>query len=419
MPAFSYRALDPAGRTVRGELEAIDRRNAAQKLNARGIRPLAIEQHQGEVNASVATETLDLYPPEGRSSLLRLQKSKSTQALQFAKRLHVLLSAGMAIGEAVRLMGQRVADVQQQALAEGVWKQLSEGNTLAGALRAESKHLFSDSALYLIEAGEASGNLQNVLARIIAYLEETQTVRRNLMSKLSYPLLVLGVAFLVVIVLITFLLPRIEAMLAQLGGELPWITVLLLEGSHAAKTFGPFLLIAVAVGAIALWRWRATDIGRSRTDLWLLRVPMLGRIVLYASLYGTSNLMATLLGSGVNTTEALRLVERTLGNSVLRQKFAVARRQIQEGTSMTSAFEHVHFLPELAIDILSVGENTGNVVTSLEDIHRIYREELTRLLNTMTTLVVGIALGSAIFLVGTIAASVVLSVLSVNQSLQI
>jgi type II secretory pathway component PulF len=170
---------------------------------------------------------------------------------------------------------------------------------------------------------------------------------------------------------------------------------------------------------MAIRQWRRTASGRRTTDHWLLRLPVIGRIYLYASIYATTNLMSTLLGSGVNTTESLRLVERTIDNRILFAKFAAARKQIQEGVSMAAALQRVHFMPDMAMDILGVGENTGNIVSSLNDINRIYREELTRGLNFLTNATVAVALAFAITLVFIIAVSVVFSVLSVGQSIQL
>ncbi|MEY3001135.1 MAG: hypothetical protein RL648_1349, partial [Verrucomicrobiota bacterium] len=244
-------------------------------------------------------------------------------------------------------------------------------------------------------------------------------VRKKLISNLSYPAFVLSTAVVVVIVLLTFLLPKIQDMLDQLGGDLPLITQLLIGGSDATLTYGPFALAGLIAATLSLRQWRRSAAGKRKTDYWLLRMPVIGKIYLYSNIYGTTNLMSTLLGSGVNTTETLRLVERTIDNVILRGKFARARRQIQEGVSMATAIQRVHYMPQMAMDILTVGENTGNIVNSLNDINGIYREELTKSLNILTTATVAIALGGAILLVAIIAISVVFSVLSVGQSLQL
>jgi type IV pilus assembly protein PilC len=218
-------------------------------------------------------------------------------------------------------------------------------------------------------------------------------------------------------VVIGFLIPRIEEMVTQLGGELFVLARWLLAGSNFLLKFGPIVIVAAAVAAFLINRWRKTTPGRRSTDLWILTMPVLGKINLYSNIYSTSNLLSTLLGSGVNTTESLRLVERTIKNVILKAKFSAARKQIQEGVSISGSLQNVHFMPDLAMDILSVGENTGDLVTSLEDINAIYRDELTKRLDRLTTQVAAVALTIAFSIVAIIAFSVALSVVSVSQSL--
>lgn len=419
MPRFVYKAIDPSGKSISGELEASDRKRLIQQLAQQRLRPLSIQLIGEKISDDDAVTQTDFFKDTtSKPAWWRPRRSKSAIALEFLKRLLVLLSSGMPLGDAVRLLSQRLSDPQLQELCTSVWKRLSEGHTLASAMQAR-KQLFNASTLHLIEAGETSGNLIPVLQRIVEYLEEARDVRKNLLSSLAYPFFVLGTAFVVIIILLTFLLPRIEDMLGQLGGDLPLITQMLIGGSNFTIAYGPFILLAAIAMVVALIQWRRKESGRRTTDLWMLQLPFLGRIYLYSNIYATTNLMATLLGSGVNTTETLRLVERTIPNTILRNKFALARRQIQEGVSMAAAIQRVHYMPAMAMDILSVGENTGNIVNSLNDINRIYREELTRSLSIMTSMTVGITLAGAISLVAVIAVSVVFSVLSVGQSIQL
>ena len=419
MPRFSYKALDKAGRQVTGELETTDRKRLLFQLQQNGLRPISIDSLGEQVSTGEEVEQLDFFKKaSGKRRLFRANRSRKSIALEFLKRLHVLLSSGMSIGDAVSLLGKRLSDPQLSELCDSIWKRLSEGQTLAAAMRMEAG-FFSQSTIHVVEAGESSGNRKVVRQRVVDQMEEAREVRKNLLSSLSYPALVLSTAGIVIVILLAFLLPRIERMLAQLGGDLPLITKLLIGGSNATITFGPYLLVAAIILYFVIRQWRRSNSGQYRTDLWLLRVPIIGRIYLYSNIYSTTNLMATLLGSGVNTTETLRLVERTINNLILRGKFAAARKQIQEGVSMALAIQRVHYMPDLAMDILTVGENTGNVISSLEDINRIYREELTKSLNLLTTTTVALALGGALLLVAIIAISVVFSILSVGQSIQL
>jgi len=419
MARFSYKALDASGRPTTGEAEAVDRKRLLQQLQQKGFRPLAVEALGEQVTPDEEIEKSDFFRESGsKRRLFRFKRSRSAISLEFLKRLLVLLSSGMSLGDTVSLLSRRLSDPQMVELCESIWRKLSEGQTLASAMRTHES-IFSASTIHLVEAGESSGNLVPVLERVVAYLEEAREVRKRLISNLTYPAFVLSTAVVVVIILLTFLLPRIQDMLDQLGGDLPLITQILITGSDATVRFGPFVLLGIIGLVVGIQQWRRTQNGRKRTDYWLLRMPIVGRIYLYANIYGTTNLMSTLLGSGVNTTETLRLVERTIANLILRAKFALARKQIQEGVSMASAIQRVHYMPEMAMDILTVGENTGNIVNSLNDINQIYREELTKSLNILTTTTVAVALGGAILLVAIIAISVVFSVLSVCQSLQL
>lgn len=419
MPNFSYKAINPAGKPVTGELEASDRKRLIQMLSSKGMRPVSIEALGEKTTSDSDLESKDFFGSEKSVlNMLRISKSRSVLALEFLKRLLVLLQSGMSLGDAVSLLSRRLSDPSLQKVCSNVWKKLSEGHSLGSALREEKK-MFTTSTLHLIEAGEASGNLIPILQRVVAYLEESREVRKNLIGSLMYPVFILTVAFAVVLIMLTFLLPQIRSMLDQLGGELPGITQLLLDASEASVIYGPFIAIGLLVAFIALFQWRKTEKGAMATDTWLLKTPIIGSIYLYSNVYTTTNLLSTLLGSGVNTTEALRLVERTIANRVLKIKFASARRQIQEGVSMAAAIQKVRYMPEMAMDILTVGENTGNIVGSLDDINAIYREELTKSLNIMTISTVAIALGGAITLVAVIAISVVLAILSVGESIQL
>lgn len=419
MPLFAYKAINPAGKSVSGEAEARDRKHLLQLLSKQGLRATSVESKGDAVTADADIENEDFFSKGfDFARWLPFRKPKGALALEFLKRLLVLLTSGMSLGDAVSLLSQRLSEPFLQRLCSRVWKKLSEGHSLASALRDE-KDLFAPSTLHLVEAGESSGNLIPVLERIVAYLEESRTVRKQLISSLMYPVFILFVAIVVVIIMLTFLLPRIQEMLDQLGGDLPGITQLLLDSSEFTIRYGPFIALGLLLGALGLKQWRKTEKGAYRSDYWLLKLPLIGRIYLYSNIYMTTNLLSTLLGSGVNTTESLRLVERTIANRILKAKFASARKQIQEGVSMAHAIQRVRYMPDLAMDILTVGENTGNIVSSLNDINAIYREELSKSLNMMTVSTVAIALGGAISLVAVIAISVVFAILSVGQSIQL
>jgi type II secretory pathway component PulF len=208
-------------------------------------------------------------------------------------------------------------------------------------------------------------------------------------------------------------------MLERLGSEMTWSAILLIGGADLLVNLGPFFLAGLAVAALALRQWRQTTRGRSRTDAWLLRVPLLGKIALYGDLFQLGNLVSTLLQSGINTTETLQLTERTVNNTALRERFRTARQQVNEGLSIAQAFRRNALMPDLALDVLAVGENTGNLAQSMTEVTKGFRQELTQRLERLTTLVSTGALVAAFLLVALIAIGIVTSVFQVSQSLSI
>jgi type II secretory pathway component PulF len=190
-----------------------------------------------------------------------------------------------------------------------------------------------------------------------------------------------------------------------------------MDGSDFLIKFGPILAIALGLGAIGLGQWRKTTAGRQRSDKWFLKIPLLGKIFYYSDLFQSGNLISTLIESGINTTEVLRLTERTIKNTDLRERFHTARGQVNEGLSIAQAFKRNNFLPDLAVDILTVGENTGNLGHSMSEVTKGFRNELTKRLGLLTNLVASGALICAFIMVALIAIGIVTSVFQVSQTL--
>ncbi|MGB0258009.1 MAG: type II secretion system F family protein, partial [Coraliomargarita sp.] len=226
-----------------------------------------------------------------------------------------------------------------------------------------------------------------------------------------------SVALVVVVIFLTVLLPQIQGMLDQLGGEMTMSAKILIGGADFLIAYGPYVIALLIVGAIAFERWRKTDKGLSTTDRWLLKLPLLGKIILLSDLFQSGNLVSTLLESGINTTETLRLTERTIKNTELRERFHNARGQINEGLGISQAFKRNQFMPDLSLDILAVGENTGNLAHSMDEVTRGFRDELTKRLTGLTAMVSTAALVTAFLMVALIAMGIITSVMAVSREL--
>jgi type II secretory pathway component PulF len=424
MAVFNYKAREKDGTIVSGTIEAAERRLAMQRLQAQGLSPVTLKE--GATGAPSAFAKIGERAKALRSNRNAKGGSENSQkqrgakresvGLLVLKRLMELHGSGLPVGDSIRILSQRLSDKEQGAIAQTLWRDLSEGSTLAGAMSRQPR-CFPSSISYVIEAGEATGNLAPVLRKVIDYLEEKQGIRKKMIASMAYPAFICTIATAVVILFMTVLLPQIQGMLDRLGGEMTWSARILIDGSSFIAQIGPFLLLGLIIGIIGFRQWRSTESGLSRTDPWLLKLPLLGKIFYFSDLFQVGNLISTLLESGINTTETLRLTERTVKNTALRERFNIARGQVNEGLSIAQAFQRNQFMPDLAVDILTVGENTGNLAHSMNEITKGFRNELTARLTKLTTLVSTGALICAFILVALIAMGIVTSVFQVSRSL--
>ena len=418
MPRFAYTARDRQDRAVRGDLDAPSRREAARALTARGMQPVALEETvSSQRNGHLAR----------KSELHGVQESKSNHSpaaytarerLPFLKALATLVSSGYSAGEALRLLPRRLKDAQLRALSLALWEQLSTGATLSGAMEGYPA-TFDAQTINLIRAGEATGNLKEVLHRLVHHFIARQQLHRRIIAAFCYPVFICVVAAGVLLFFALFLLPRLQGLLASLGGDLPLPTRILLAVSHGALIYGPVLAVLAAIAGIGIWRWRKTEAGRKRTDALVLNLPLVGPLMVDVSVQNFSQTLAVLLDNGVTTVEALRIAERGVPNRALAEGFRTAADAVIEGQSLTQALARVPRLPEAVIDRLSIGENTGVLAPHLRDLAQGLEEELTHRLKVMTDVLSTGVLLLAFSFVGFIAYAIVSAVFQVSTSFKI
>ena len=234
---------------------------------------------------------------------------------------------------------------------------------------------------------------------------------------MAYPSFIGFVAFAVVLFFLFYLLPQIQDMLDSLGGELNFMAKTLIYGADLVIGLGPFVILGVVVGFFSLKQWSKTETGGIALSRFVLRIPLLGRILYFSELFQLNSLMGTLVSSGIGLTENLRLSERTIKNLSFREKFHSSRVLVNEGKSLPEALRKFNFMPAMQLDVLDVGERTGNLAHSLEEIANAFRNELSRRTKRMTTIVSGGALGFAFGLVALVAVSIVTSIFQVSNSI--
>ena len=420
MAKFKYVAIDLKGKSLSGEVEADDAKKAKQLIRTEGVTPLKVTKVGGSGKKSKAAPSLSPVKKGGRSKLgsRKLGAKGEAIGLDFLKRLMELHGSGMPVADSVKLLNQRLSDPKLKEVARFLWKELAEGRTLSRAMRALPQY-FSESSTFVIEAGEATGNVGPILKKIIVYIEEKRAIRSKVLTSMAYPCFVGFVAFAVVVFFIKVLLPQIKSMLDKMGGEMNFLAKSLISSSDFVKTFGPFVLIALIIALAVTHRWGKTEKGGMAVDRAMLKIPLFGHIIYLSQMFQLTSLLSTLIWSGIGLTENLRLSEKTITNRFLRNRFRSARALVNEGKSLPEALRKFKFLPLIQLDILEVGEKTGNLGNSMEDIGNSFREQLTKKIKVMTTLVSGAALGFAFSLVALVAIAIVTSIFEVSKSIKI
>ncbi len=422
MPRFAYTARTDTGEQVSDEIEAPSRKEALRHLQTRRLQPLQFTELTAP-KSSRRTKTkrsrdLASAQPTAASVGSGTKRFASKHRLSFLQALHDLTSSGLSAGEAVRLLANRLKEPVLQRLFSEVWDRLSEGANLSRALQ-DFPTVFDESTINLLQAGEATGNLNDTLARLIEHLNEQREMKRQLMNALAYPLFMTVVATGVILFFLFFLLPRLQTLLDALGGKLPWSTELLVNFSEFALHYGIAVIAGGAFLLVSFWRWRASAAGRLVTDRWALKLPLVGTFIQSQTVLAFSQTLSVLLENGITTAEALRMTEKQIQNRVHRAAFDEATDRILEGEPLSKAIERTGCFPDLVLDQLAVGENTGNVVPSLKKSAATYRREISSQLNLFTKVIASGVLLSVFLFVGFIAFAMVSAIFTLSSSFSV
>lgn len=420
MPRFTYTARDAAGKTLAAELEAPSRKEVLRILGARGLQVAAVHEVPGAGAAKGGGSAAKAAAAAARQARRAgRQVPTRKECLPLLEALLDLATSGLSAGEAVRLLSVRIKEPRLRALCAGLWERISEGAPLSRAM-AGYPQVFDPSITNLIQAGEATGSLNDTLARLITHLTEQRELRRQLTAALAYPIFMVAVAGGVILFFLLFLLPRLKTLLTSLGGKMPASTTLLINLSEfALSIYGVAAIIAVVAGFSSFLGWRQTAAGRAATDAWLLKLPLFGPFIVAQTVLAFAQTLSVLLENGITAAEALRMTEKQIGNTVHREAFKTATARVLEGEALSVALTRTGCFPDLVLDRLAVGENTGNVVPSLKQIAVAYQKQIANQLNLFTKVIASGVLMAVFIFVGFIAFAIVSAVFQVSSSFKL
>jgi general secretion pathway protein F len=403
MSTFRYKAVDSAGKVVEGEMEAGSQSVVITRLHDLGHLPIRAEEVSKGAGPAWLTRDLFAARPVSRKSVALITRELAT-----------LLGAGVPLDRSLEILVGLAQKENVRKLLARVLDAVRGGASLADAMAAQGG-TFPPDYSSMVRAGEAGGALEVVLARLADFLEKTQAVSESVRSALIYPAILVGMAGLSLVVLLTVVVPEFKPLFEDAGEALPAATrVVVTIGEALGRTWW---VIALAL-VFLVWGLRlllANPAFRYRWDELILRLPLFGDLVSKIQIARFSRTLATLLENGVALLGALFIVKDTLGNTALARAVEKVAAGLKEGQGIAEPLAAAGVFPDLAVQLVRVGEETGQLEDMLHKVADIYDREVQRTIQRLLALLVPILTIGLGLLIAGIIASVLIAFLSVNE----
>lgn len=407
MPVYAYKGLDARGKNVAGVKEADSPRTLRGLLKKDGVYVVDFsEERERVVSGKGLSREVDF------KALFDRVKPQDVAIL--TRQLATLIKAGIPLAESLAaLVEQATSDKLRRTLAE-VRRKVNEGTPLADAL-GEHPKIFPDLFVNMVRAGEASGNLDQILVRLADFLDGQVRQRNRIQSAMMYPVIMTIVGILITGLLMVVVVPKITEIFRDMGKALPWNTQLLIYVSQFTGSYWWALIVAIGAGAYGFKRWKRSKTGKPRWDAIVLRIWVVGPLVRMISIARFARILGTLLTGGVPLLKAMEIVRNLLGNEVLMKVVDDARAAIREGESIAAPLAKSGQFPPVVTRMIAVGERSGQLEGMLENVAIAYEQDVETRIGRLMTLLEPVMILSMGGVVGFIVFSILLPILEMNE----
>ncbi len=393
MAAYAYSAINSFGLESAGEVHAPDPTAAREQLRMRGL--LALH--------------LDELPASGEQTTRTVFKKIRPKSLQiFSRQFATMIEAGLNVVGALVILEQQTDDKYLAAVIREIRADIEGGMLLSQAMSRHPK-VFNRLYVAMVEAGEAAGILDTVLDRVAFQIEKETMIKRRVKSAMIYPTMVLLFATLVLIGMLMFLVPVFVNIFAQLGGDLPALTKLVIAMSDLMKAYWYIIFPGLAGTVFGIRKAKKTEQGRQVWDRLKLRIPMkIGDVVLKVTMARFSRTLSTLVAAGVDIIKALEITGTTAGNYVIEEALAGVRARVHEGVPIAQPLVENPIFPPMVSQMVKIGEETGELDKMLGKIADFYEDEVDASIQTLTSIVEPVMMMGVGLMVGVIIISMYL-----------
>lgn len=399
MPTFQYTGKDSAGRKVSGSLDAQSAAEAADMLRRKRIEKATVR-----------------VAKTSGAGLRRMGRPKKGEVELFTRQLSTMVSAGIPLLECLEILQEQAESMAFRAGVKAVIEDIRSGSDLSAALSGHPR-LFSSIYVSMVRAGEASGQLDEILSRLADYLEATARLKREIKSAMTYPVvsmvLVLGITGFLMLVIV----PKFKDIFDGLGVELPGITQGVMGASMWMKDNVAVMAGAIAAAIFAFLFWKRTPSGRRAWDRALLGMPVFGNLFRKVALSRFSRTFATMIKSGVPILGSLEIVGETSGNTVIHSAVTKAMESVRHGETLSDPLSKERVFPPMVVRMIGIGERSGALEALLEKISEFYDQQVEAEVKGLTSLIEPIMIMIMGFVVGGIVLAVFLPIMKLQEAL--
>ena len=418
MATFTYKGLKSDGKIAEGKLDAPNRPDALRQMEALGLRPVTLAEKAAAAAKGAAGLPGGLGDLGKMSFNLGSKKVSAKELENFTRLLSSLLAAGVPLSRALVILAKESSSPVAQAKWKEIHDNVVDGMSLADSM-AKSPETFPRVYVAMVEAGEAGGFLDVVLAQIAEFQSREKDLKSKVMTAMLYPCILLVLALVVLVVLLTFFIPKFQRVFDQLHGALPLITQVIIGASHLIREYGLFVAAAVVAIVFLARTWFVSEKGKRMWEGMVLKTPLVGALIAQFAMARFCRMLGTLIGAGVPLVHGLNVARRSIGNQILVDAVSKSIEQVQQGGRLGQSLGDCKALfPGSVLEMISVAEESGKLDAELVRIALVTEGDLDRNLKTAVAFAEPAMLFLIAGFIGTIFIGMLLPVLTIATNIK-
>jgi type IV pilus assembly protein PilC len=369
-PTWAWEGKTRSGEVRKGEMEAGDEAQVQQRLRAMALQNVKIKRKAAQFSFKM--------PGVGGVG--------EKDLVIFTRQFATMIDAGLPLVQCLDILASQLDNLAFREVLTKVKTRVESGSTLADALGDHPK-VFDTLYVQLVAAGEIGGILDTILNRLAAYIEKNEKLKRKVKAAMVYPTIVLVVAIGVTTVLLLFVTPTFEKMFKDFGGSMPAPTQIVIDLSKWLQKYILYLVIGIVVGTFVFKTWKSTKQGRETWDRFTIRTPLFGTIIRKVAVARFTRTLGTMISSGVPILDALEVVAKTAGNTVVEKAIRYTKEKISEGKTIVQPLGETKVFPPMVVQMIGVGEATGAMDQMLTKIADFYDDEVDAAVAALTSMI--------------------------------